>query len=105
MLPYIHKIQKGVNKMALKITRTRQVNADFSVALKHDSGETEERIVKYIFISVDAEGVSTVSETMVEPELYAKNRRQMRKDEMALRELLYKIEDEVIAELEAKEKL
>lgn len=91
--------------MALKITRTRQVTANFTVTLKHDGGETEERIVNHVLISVDAEGVSTVSETMVEPELYAKNRKQMRLDEMALRELRYKIEDEVIAELEAYENL
>ena len=89
--------------MALKITRTRQVTADFTVTLENDGGATEERIVKQVFVSVDAEGVSTVSETMVEPELYAKNRTQMRLDEMALRELQYKIEDEVIAELEADE--
>ena len=91
--------------MALKITRTRQVTADFTVTIKHDGGATEERIVKQEFISIDAEGVSTVSETMVEPELYAKNRIQMRKDEMVLRELRYKIEDEVIAELEADENI
>lgn len=91
--------------MALKITRTRQVTADFTVTLKHDGGATEERIVKQVFVSVDAEGVSTVSETMVEPELYAKNRTQMRQDEMALRELQYKIEDEVLAKLEADENL
>ena len=89
--------------MTLKITRTRQVTADFTVTLKHDGGATEERIVKQVFISVDANGVSTVSETMVEPELYSKNRTQMRRDELALRELRYKIEDEVIAELEADE--
>ena len=89
--------------MALKITRTRQVTADFTVTLERGGGATEERIVKQVFISVDAEGVSTVSETIVEPELYAKNRTQMRRDEMALRELRYKIEDEVIAELEAYE--
>lgn len=91
--------------MALKITRTRQVTADFTVTLEHNGGATEERIVKQVFVSIDAEGVSTVSETMVEPELYAKNRTQMRRDEIALRELLFKIEDEVIAEFEADEKL
>ena len=91
--------------MALKITRTRQVTADFTVTLEHDGGATEERIVKQVFISVDADGVSTVSETMVEPGLYAKNRTQMRRDEMDLRELRYKIEDEVIAEIEAAENL
>ena len=89
--------------MALKITRNRQITADFTVTIKHNGGATEERIVKQVYISVDADGVSTVSETIVEPDLYAKNRTQMRKDEMALRELRYKIEDEVIAELEAEE--
>lgn len=91
--------------MALNITRTRQVTADFTVTLEHDGRATEERIVKQVFVSIDAEGVSTISETMVESELYAKNRTQMRRDEKALREFLYKIEDEVTAELEADENL
>lgn len=89
--------------MALKITRSRQVTADFTVTIEHGGGETEERIVKQVFISVDSNGVSTVSETMVKPELYAKNRTQMRRDEVALRDLRHKIEDEVVAELEAHE--
>ncbi|MFX3907348.1 hypothetical protein ACJBWM_07180 [Streptococcus suis] len=40
---------------------------------------------------------------MHEPELYAKNRRDMRKHEQELRELRYKIEDEILAELDAAE--
>lgn len=55
MLPYIRIIQKGVNRMVFKITRTRQVTADFTVTLKHDGGATEERIVKQVFASVEAD--------------------------------------------------
>ena len=79
--------------MALKITKQRTINAEFNV-------EEEEAtvLVKQTFISVDSNAVSTVQENLLNAELYAKHRQDMRADERALRELRYKVEDEVLAE-------
>lgn len=82
----------------LKINKTRQTTAEFFV-----TEDKQERLVKTTVINTDNDAVSTVYETLHEPELYAKNRRDMRKHEQELRELRYKIEDEILAELEAEE--
>ncbi|HEM4050558.1 TPA: hypothetical protein U1W10_000532 [Streptococcus suis] len=81
----------------LKITKTRQTTAEFFVT----EGK-EEKLVKTTVIYTGHDAVSTVSETLHEPELYAKNRKEMRKHEMDLRALRYKIEDEILAELETE---
>lgn len=82
----------------LQITKTRQTTAEFHVT---DGKET--KLVKTTVINTGADAVSTIYETLHEPELYAQHRREMRKDEQALQELRYKIEDEILAELEAEE--
>ncbi|MGQ9412214.1 hypothetical protein [Streptococcus pluranimalium] len=82
----------------LKINKTRQTTAEFFV-----TEDKQERLVKTTVINTDNDAVSTVYETLHEPELYAKNRRDMRKHEQELRELRYKIEDEILAELEVEE--
>lgn len=79
----------------LKINKTRQTTADFYV-----TENDEERLVKQTIINTDNFAVSTVYETLHDAELYAKHRVTMRKDEDALRELRYKIEDDILAELE-----
>lgn len=79
----------------LKVTKTRQTTAEFFVT---ENGE--QKLVKTTVINTDNEAVSTVYETLHEPELYAKNRKDMRKHEAELRELRYKIEDEILAEIE-----
>lgn len=79
--------------MALKITKQRTINAEFNV---EEEGATV--LVKQTFISVDSNAVSTVQENLLNAELYAKHRQDMRADERALRELRYKVEDEVLAE-------
>ncbi|CYX40439.1 TPA: hypothetical protein TXV03_000840 [Streptococcus suis] len=81
----------------LKVTKTRQTTAEFIVI-----EDKQEKLVKTTVINTGADAVSTVFETLHEPELYAKNRRDMRKHEQELRELRYKIEDEILAELEAE---
>lgn len=78
--------------MSLKITKQRTINAEFNV----EEGATI--LVKQTFISVDSNAVSTVQENLVNAELYGKYRKQMRKDEQELRNLRYKIEDEILAE-------
>lgn len=82
----------------LKITKTRQTTAEFYI-----TDDREEKLVKTTVINTGNDAVSTVYETLHEPELYAKNRRVMRKYEQELRELRYKIEDEILAELDAEE--
>lgn len=79
--------------MALKITKQRTINAEFNV---EEEGATI--LVKQTFISVDSNAVSTVQENLLNAELYGKYRKQMRKDEQELRNLRYKIEDEILAE-------
>ncbi|HES3191374.1 hypothetical protein [Streptococcus anginosus] len=79
----------------LKVTKTRQTTAEFFV-----TEEKQEKLVKTTVINTDNEAVSTIYETLHEPELYAKHRKDMRKHEAELRELRYKIEDEILAEIE-----
>lgn len=79
----------------LKVTKTRQTTAEFFV-----TEDKQERLVKTTVINTDNDAVSTVYETLHEPDLYAKYRKDMRKHESELGELRYKIEDEILAELE-----
>lgn len=79
----------------LKINKTRQTTAEFWV-----TDDKVDKLVKTTVINTDNDAVSTVYETLHEPDLYAKYRKDMRKHESELRELRYKIEDEILAELE-----
>lgn len=79
--------------MSLKITKQRTINAEFNV---EEEGATV--LVKQTFISIDTNAVSTIQENLLNAELYAKHRQDMRADERALRDLRYKVEDEVLAE-------
>lgn len=79
--------------MSLKITKQRTINAEFNV---EEEGATI--LVKQTFISVDSNAVSTVQESLLNAELYAKHRQEMRTDERALRDLRYKVEDEILAD-------
>ena len=81
----------------LKINKTRQTTAQFLVV---EGGS--EKIVKTTNINTDNNAVSTIYETLHDAELYAKHRTAMRADEDALRELRYKIEDDILAELTAE---
>ena len=82
----------------LKINKTRQTIAEF-FAIENEV----ERLVKTTTINTDNNAVSTIYETLHDAELYAKYRTVMRADEDALRELRYKIEDDILAELETDE--
>lgn len=79
--------------MSLKITKQRTINAEFNA---EEEGATV--LVKQTFISVDSNAVSTIQENIINADLYAKHRQDIRADERALRDLRYKIEDEVLAE-------
>lgn len=80
----------------LKVTKTRQLVTEFFA----QDGD-QQKLVKTTVINTDNKAVSTISETLHDPELYANNRINMRKHEQELREMRYKIEDAILAELEA----
>lgn len=80
----------------LKINKTRRITADFFVT---ENGE--EKLVKQTTIDISNEAVSTLYENLLLPDLYAKNRTAMRKDEQKLRDIRYEIEDAILAEAEA----
>ena len=82
----------------LKVTKTRQLVAEFFA----QDGD-QQKLVKTTVVNTDNDAVSTTSETLHDPDLYAKNRSSMRKNEQELREMRYKIEDAILAELEADE--
>lgn len=77
----------------LKLNKSRQIVAEFSV-----TQEGQERLVKTTVINIDANAVSTVSETLHDADLYAAHRRELRTDEQKLRETRYAIEDAILAE-------
>ena len=81
----------------LKINKTRQTTAQF-FAIE----DGIEKLVKTTIINADNNAVSTIYETLHDAELYAKHQADMRVDEDALRELCYKIEDDILAELTAE---
>ena len=60
--------------------------------------EDIKELVKTTTINIDQNAVSYISEQVVNNELYAANRAEMRKDEAKLSELRYSIEDEILAE-------
>ena len=82
----------------LKVTKTRQLVAEFFA----QDGD-QQKLVKTTVVNTDNDAVSTTSETLHDQDLYAKNRSSMRKHEQELREMRYKIEDAILAELEAEE--
>lgn len=77
----------------LKLNKSRQIVAEFSV-----TQEGQERLVKTTVINIDANAVSTVSETLHDADLYAEHRRELRTDEQKLRDTRYEIEDAILAE-------
>ena len=80
----------------LKINKTRRITASFFVT---ENGE--EKLVKQTTIDINNEAVSTLYENLLLPDLYAKNRTAMRKEEQKLRNMRYEIEDAILAEVEA----
>lgn len=59
-------------------------------------------LVKTTTININQNAVSYISEQMLNDELYAANRAEMRGDEATPSELRYSIEDEILAELTKK---
>lgn len=74
--------------------KSRSINAQFYI-----ENEGVKELVKSTTININQNAVSSISEQMINDELYAANRAEMRKDEAKLSELRYSIEDEILAEL------
>ena len=79
--------------MTLVIKKTTKLTGEFKV---------EDVIVKTTTVDIDENGVSTVFEYMNNPDLYASNRREMRKQEKDFRDKRYEVEDAILAEIEKK---
>ena len=80
----------------LNIERTRQTVASFFV-----EEDGQKHLVKTTIVNTDGNAVSTSSENIIDAERYAANRRDMRKDELALQNTIYEIEDADLNEIEA----
>lgn len=80
----------------LKVNKSRRIVANFFVGQGND-----ETLVKSTVIEIDNQAVSNISEQLIDSELYAANRKEMRNDEQKLRDLRYSIEDEILSELVA----
>lgn len=59
----------------------------------------EENLIKQYIVDIDENGISTINEYVHNPELYAKNRVEMRKQEAEFRDERYKVEDAILADL------
>ena len=79
--------------MALVIKKTTKLTGEFKV---------DDIIVKTTTVDVDENGVSTIFEYMNNADLYASNRREMRKQEKEFRGKGYEVEDAILAEIEKK---
>lgn len=60
-------------------------------------------LVKEVTINIDEHGVSSKYESLIDNNLYIANRTEMRKQEKALRDKQYELEDAILAELENTE--
>lgn len=80
--------------MTLEIKKTTKLVGNLRV---------NDQIVKTYTVDIDEKGVSTVAEWVANPDLYAANRREMRKQEAEFREKRYEVEDAILAEIEAEE--
>ncbi|HEM3635893.1 TPA: hypothetical protein U1C44_001367 [Streptococcus suis] len=77
--------------MVLEVIKTTQLIGNMKIG-----NET----VKSYTVNIDDKGVSTIYENMYNQELYAANRKEMRKQESEFREKRYEVEDAILAGLE-----
>lgn len=61
----------------------------------------DDTVVKTMTADIDDKGVTTPSDWIDNAEIYAANRREVRKQEQAFQDAVYAAEDAIIAELEA----
>jgi len=81
--------------MALELTKTTKLVGRIKI---------DDTVVKTMTADIDDKGVTTPNDWVDNPEVYAANRREVRKQEQAFQDAVYAAEDAIIAELEAAEK-
>lgn len=78
--------------MALETIKTTRLVGNLKV---------EDALVKQYVVDINEQGVSSISESIYDANLYTQNRAEMRKQEEAFRNKRYEVEDAILAELDA----
>ena len=76
--------------MALETIKTTRLVGNLKV---------EDTLVKQYVVDINEQGISNISESIYDADLYSQNRAEMRKQEEAFRNKRYEIEDAILAEL------
>lgn len=76
--------------MALETIKTTRLVGNLKV---------EDTLVKQYVVDINEQGVSNISESIYDANLYSQNRAEMRKQEEAFRNKRYEVEDVILAEL------
>lgn len=81
--------------MTLEIIKTTKLVGNIKI---------DDTVVKSITVDINEKGISTISEWINNAELYAANRREIRKQEAEFQNKIYEVEDAIIQELESGKK-
>ncbi|MCO4586527.1 hypothetical protein Si067_00902 [Streptococcus infantarius subsp. infantarius] len=76
--------------MALETIKTTRLVGNLKV---------EDRLVKQYVVDINVQGVSSISESIYDANLYTQNRAEMRKQEAEFIDERYKVEDAILADL------
>lgn len=76
--------------MALETIKTTRLVGNLKV---------EDTLVKQYVVDINEQGISNISESIYDANLYSQNRAEMRGQEEAFRNKRYEIEDAILAEL------
>lgn len=76
--------------MALETIKTTRLVGNLKV---------EDALVKQYVVDINGQGVSSISESIYDANLYTQNRAEMRKQEAEFIDERYKVEDAILADL------
>ena len=76
--------------MALETIKTTRLVGNLKV---------EDKLVKQYVVDINVQGVSSISESIYDANLYTQNRAEMRKQEEAFRNKRDEVEDAILADL------
>lgn len=76
--------------MALETIKTTRLVGNLKV---------EDTLVKQYVVDINEQGISNISESIYDANLYSQNRAEMRQQEEAFRNKRYEVEDAILAEL------
>lgn len=76
--------------MALETIKTTRLVGNLKV---------EDKLVKQYVVDINVQGVSSISESIYDANLYTQNRAEMRKQEAEFIDERYKVEDTILADL------